>query len=177
MTWEISHLLDSLSHEAADNHPNCMSCLGKLSCRRCGDVGKSQRRTPQNRLRRNSRSLTTADGRSSSCDTLLPAQQRGTLRQDMIPPFLFWWVVFELRDGAQRPQTRAATQWDLVTESLCSHAAFSHQLLPTQFKLLQDCVFEDDYFQNYICRRKPALSTTLIWCLWSFCLCDWEDAV
>lgn len=25
--------------------------------------------------------------------------------------------------------------------------------------------------------RKPALSITLIWCPWSFCICDWEDAV
>lgn len=25
--------------------------------------------------------------------------------------------------------------------------------------------------------RKPGLSITLIWCLWSFCICDWEDAV
>lgn len=176
MPWEISHFLDSLSHEAADNHPNCMSCLGKLSCRRCGDVGKSQRRTPQNGLRRNSRSLTTADGRLSSCNTLL-------LRSSEEPRGRTWFHLSSFGGWClswgmvPRPQTRAATQRDLVTESLCSHPAFSHQLLPTQFKLLQDCVFEDDYFQNYICRRKPALSTTLIWCLWSFCLCDREDAV
>lgn len=35
--WEKSHFLDILSHEAADNHSNVMSSLGKLQA--AGEVG------------------------------------------------------------------------------------------------------------------------------------------
>lgn len=68
--------------------------------------------------------------------------------------------MFGLRDGALRPQIRAAAQWDPTTHSVLPPCFFT----PTSEKFvqtLQSCVSE------VIVSRRPALNIILLWCLWS----------